>query len=95
MYNLTTIAIVPADKSELLSNILISNVIHVKIENKYRKKGKTGSLINQLINIAKENRCKKITLEVRKDNAKAQSLYTKLGFSESSNPMYFWNKDIN
>lgn len=35
MYNLTTIAIVPADKSELLSNILISNGINVKIENQY------------------------------------------------------------
>ncbi len=51
---------------------------------KYRRK-KIGSLMLEfMINEAKKNKVLNITLEVRKDNAKAISLYKKYGFIEKA-----------
>ncbi|GAT62478.1 GNAT family N-acetyltransferase [Paludibacter jiangxiensis] len=38
--------------------------------------------------------CSRITLEVRHDNVKAQTLYVSLDFQEADPPMYYWRKNL-
>jgi ribosomal protein S18 acetylase RimI-like enzyme len=46
----------------------------------FRNKGIGRLIINKLVTISLKNDYCKLTLEVREDNAKAQSLYGKMGF---------------
>jgi ribosomal-protein-alanine N-acetyltransferase len=46
----------------------------------YRRQGVGKALLNQLINVARENGVKHLTLEVRRSNLSAQDLYQKIGF---------------
>ncbi len=43
---------------------------------------------------AREEGCSRITLEVRHDNVKAQTLYVSLDFQEADLPMYYWRKNL-
>jgi ribosomal-protein-alanine acetyltransferase len=46
----------------------------------YRRQGVGKALLNHLINVARENGVKHLTLEVRRTNLSAQDLYEKIGF---------------
>lgn len=43
---------------------------------------------------AREKGCSRISLEVRHDNVKAQTLYVSLDFQEADPPMYYWRKNL-
>lgn len=70
------------------------NIHDIFIEPSYRLKGKGKRLLLKIIDIAIELRCKKITLEVRKDNKGAQLLYFNEGFSPTTPEMYFWTREL-
>lgn len=50
------------------------------VDDKYRRKGIASELLNELFKIASDKKVINITLEVRKDNYSAISLYLKHGF---------------
>lgn len=52
----------------------------IVVDEKYRHKGIGTYLLEQAIVLAKGKKCKKIILDVDKDNTAAQSLYHKFGF---------------
>ena len=52
----------------------------IVVDEKYRNQGIGTLLLNHAVEIAKEKGCKKIVLDVDKDNETAQSLYKKFGF---------------
>lgn len=60
----------------------------------YRVKGVGKGLMHKLIEISKERKYCKITLEVREDNVAAQTLYKSLGFDECEPKMLFWTKQL-
>ena len=43
---------------------------------------------------AREKGCSRISLEVRHDNVKAQTLYVSLDYQEADPPMYYWRKNL-
>jgi ribosomal protein S18 acetylase RimI-like enzyme len=61
----------------------------------YRGKGIGKALMQKLIEISVERKYCKVTLEVREDNLKAQSLYKSLGFDECEPKMLFWSLSLN
>jgi ribosomal protein S18 acetylase RimI-like enzyme len=70
------------------------NIHDIFIKKEFRRKGLAKKLLKGIEEIAKNNGCKKITLEVRKDNTPAQTLYASFGFCEGQTPMYFYIKHI-
>jgi ribosomal protein S18 acetylase RimI-like enzyme len=59
-----------------------------------RRKGVGDALMATIIAYSKDHDYCKVTLEVRKDNPKAQSLYRKVGFIECDPEMHFWEKRL-
>lgn len=57
-----------------------ADIIDIGVLSDCRNKGIGGGILSRLIEICKNEECKKITLEVRKTNAAAQRLYQKYGF---------------
>lgn len=55
---------------------------YIYVDKEKRGMGIANILMNQMINFAKENNLKNITLEVNKNNEVAISLYKKYGFIE-------------
>ncbi|MFW5879395.1 MAG: GNAT family N-acetyltransferase [bacterium] len=70
------------------------NIHDIIILPDYRGKGVGKKLMQEIIKMAKNNNCIKVTLEVRHDNNRAKSLYRSLGFSDTTPPMYFWEKKL-
>ncbi|MDR3245900.1 MAG: GNAT family N-acetyltransferase [Prevotellaceae bacterium] len=68
------------------------NIHDVIVLKEYRGKGIGRRLMNAIVTEAEKRKCSRITLEVRKDNAKAQNLYKSLGFEESEPEMFYWRK---
>lgn len=60
----------------------------------YRGKDIGCLLLKEIINIANDKKCSRITLEVRNDNLVAQNLYKKIGFAEAEPSMYYWRKNL-
>ncbi|NOY95451.1 MAG: GNAT family N-acetyltransferase [Chlorobi bacterium] len=58
----------------------------------FRGKGIGKFLLESLSNYARGKGYCRINLEVRVDNVQAQALYKKVGFTECSPPMQFWEK---
>lgn len=58
------------------------DITNVAVCEKYRRRGIGGMLINAVINSAEEKGLSALTLEVRKSNTAARSLYEKYGFEE-------------
>jgi len=50
------------------------------VDSAWQKLGLGTYLMNLAIDIAKNKKCKELSLEVRADNLAAQNLYQKLGF---------------
>lgn len=57
-----------------------SDIMNVAVSPQYRKQGVATALIDSLCNALKDKSVKKLSLEVRKSNVSAISLYQKLGF---------------
>jgi len=70
------------------------NIHDVFVSQAFRGKGLGRKLIEKIIEIGVKNNCGKITLEVRKDNKNAQSLYWSEGFGQTNPPMFFWTKEL-
>jgi GNAT superfamily N-acetyltransferase len=68
------------------------NIHDVFVFNEHRGKGIGRKLMNAIIDEAKKRKCSRITLEVRKDNRNAQTLYRSLGFEEVEQGMFYWRK---
>ena len=68
------------------------NIHDVMVVKEYRKNGIGRSLMNALIEEAVKRNCSRVTLEVRKDNLPAQSLYKDMGFYEPEPGMFYWRK---
>jgi len=63
------------------------------VKPEFREKGIGEALMNAVEEKAKEENCKKITLEVREDN-RARSLYERFGFEYGEPKMFFMEKKI-
>ena len=57
-----------------------SEINNIVIKKQCRKKGYSKILLHELINISKENNCKKINLEVNSENIPAINLYKSFNF---------------
>lgn len=68
------------------------NIHDIVVLDKYRGIGIGRKLMVANIKKAEELDCSKITLEVREDNRKAQTLYKSLGFADNVPIMHFWTK---
>lgn len=66
----------------------------IVVLDEYRGKGYGKALMEKLIESAQEREFCKVTLEVRDDNAVAQSMYKELGFADCEPKMHFWTKKI-
>lgn len=84
--NETSIFLVAKEENEVIGYIGMSIVIdegyifNVAVRESYRNKGVATALINELVTYGKKNNFSFITLEVRKSNLPAISLYSKFGF---------------
>lgn len=66
------------------------NVHDVFVMPAYRGRGLSRRLISKIKEIARDNGCCKVTLEVRHDNIPAQRCYTSEGFKDDVPPMFYW-----
>jgi len=66
----------------------------VVIHQAVRGQGWGKYLMKQLIKLAKEAGCCKISLEVRTDNPAAQATYQKMGFAACTPTMMYWEKGL-
>lgn len=55
-------------------------LVNIAVRKEHRRSGIGTKLINEIIRIAKEEKCRSIILEVRISNVAAQLLYEKFGF---------------
>ncbi|MDR2773769.1 MAG: GNAT family N-acetyltransferase [Tannerella sp.] len=70
------------------------NIHDVIVLKEYRGNNIGRRLLETIISIAEERRCSRITLEVRKDNKVAGSLYKSVGFDAPIPEMYYWRKNL-
>jgi len=71
-----------------------AHITNIGVKTAYRGHGYGEVITTNLIKYARDNGMKKITLEVRKSNFMAISLYKKLGFqSVGIRPKYYENKE--
>lgn len=68
------------------------NLHDVFVMPEYRGRGLSRKLISKMKEIARDNGCCKLTLEVRYDNPVAQACYRAEGFDEDVPPMHYWEK---
>jgi ribosomal-protein-alanine N-acetyltransferase len=69
-----------------------AHILSLAIDEEYRGKKVGSILVQRLMELFKQNGVKKVRLEVRKSNIKAQNLYKKLGFFEAEElPQYYEN----
>lgn len=77
--------------STFLAKPLI-NIHDIYIQDAFRGIGVGKKLVKTLEEVAKEKKCGKITLEVRRDNLNARDLYKSQGFTEARHSRFFWIK---
>jgi GNAT superfamily N-acetyltransferase len=70
------------------------NIHDVIVLKEYREKHIGRSMLETVTGIAKERKCSRITLEVRKDNSVARRLYKNMGFDAPVPEMYYWRKNL-
>ena len=69
------------------------DIVTFCVDPRYRRKGIGSSLLSELINFAKKNKCE-IFLEVAEKNCAARNLYISFGFEEiSTRKSYYKFKD--
>lgn len=60
-----------------------ANIVQVEVDNDHRQRGIGSKLIELVLELAVDAKCKEIGLEVANANSNAGSLYSKLGFEGS------------
>lgn len=70
------------------------NIHDVVVDKQFRGQGIGRKLLEYLIQLAKDRKYCKITLEVREDNTAAKALYQSLEFHDCDPLMYFWTKTL-
>ncbi len=70
------------------------NLHDIIVDPVFRGKGYGRMLLDKVIETAKEKNCCKVTLEVREDNVKAQTLYIDSEFADAKPKMFFWSKKL-
>jgi ribosomal protein S18 acetylase RimI-like enzyme len=70
------------------------NIHDVIVLREYRNKGVGRRLMEAIVAEGEKRGCSRITLEVRHDNASAQSLYKSVGFTDTEPPMFYWRKNL-
>lgn len=66
------------------------NIHDVFVMPDYRGRGLSRRMIAKIKEIAQDNDCCKVSLEVRHDNPVAQACYRSEGFHDDVPPMYYW-----
>jgi GNAT superfamily N-acetyltransferase len=61
------------------------------VDEKYRNQGVGKQLINSILEIGKENKCKKIELESSFSRVEAHNFYEKMGFEKRA---YFFSRNV-
>ncbi|MCC5913568.1 MAG: GNAT family N-acetyltransferase [Balneolaceae bacterium] len=69
----------------------VINIHDLAVNPTFRGKGIGGALMSAVERRAREEKCHKVTLEVREDN-RARSLYERYGFSNGNPRMFFMEK---
>jgi len=67
-----------------------SQIVRVSVKRECRKQGMGKKIVDELINCAKINGCKEVTVETSKDWTRAVNFYTKYGFEF----LYYKEDDI-
>lgn len=70
------------------------NIHDFSVDPRFRRKGIGEAMLNAIADYCRANDYCKITLEVRYDNAGAQRLYRRFGFSEGETPYHFWEMEL-
>jgi ribosomal protein S18 acetylase RimI-like enzyme len=70
------------------------NIHDFSVDPRFRRKGIGEAMLKAIADFCRKNDFCKISLEVRYDNAGAQRLYQRFGFSEGTTPYHFWEMDI-
>lgn len=70
------------------------NVHDLAVLPAHRGKGFGRMLLDKVAEYARAQNCCAVSLEVRTDNAVAQTLYRNQGFGQTDNPMEFWLKSL-
>lgn len=68
------------------------NIHDLVVHSDFRGQGVGHFLLDEIAAWGQQNGYCRINLEVRHDNASAQKLYKKAGFTECNPPMYFWER---
>lgn len=58
------------------------HLANIAVHPEFRRRGIAETMLNKVIEIAKDKRCKKVMLEVRQSNTPALQLYTKYHFEK-------------
>lgn len=69
-------------------------IYNVAVQKEYRRQQIAFYMLKLLMDRAKEKGIRKLTLEVRKSNVPAQSLYKRLGFIEAGIRKNFYTKPV-
>jgi ribosomal protein S18 acetylase RimI-like enzyme len=72
----------------------ILNIHDFAVSFKHRKQGVAGEMMRVIESFATKSRCRRITLEVRKDNDAARSFYKKQGILPGNPPYEYWVKEL-
>lgn len=72
----------------------VLNLHDLAVHPDYRGQGIGRHLLQQLEALAREQGCCRISLEVRRDNLRAQRLYQSEGYSAGTSPQEFWIKPL-
>lgn len=70
------------------------NIHDLVVHPEYRRRGIGSRLLAHVEQDARDRGCCKVTLEVRRDNAVAQSVYRRSGFEAGTPPYEFWTKSL-
>jgi len=72
----------------------ILNIHDFAVSPQHRKQGVGVALLEAVEKFAIKKQCRRITLEVRKDNHPARSLYQKQGIAPGNPPYEYWVKEL-
>ncbi len=75
-------------------NIDEAHIMNIAVNKNMRRNGYGTKILSFLINVAKNNHKKCITLEVKSDNLPAIKLYNKFGFENVGKRKKYYNNEI-
>ena len=73
----------------------VMNISELYIEQNYRNKGWAVKMIEKLIDMAKYKDCNRISIEINKNDAEVQHIYSGFGFKEPAVSLTYMIKELN